>query len=84
MLIKSIWPDFQGQVGPVFITISSLEHPQGVPAVLMSGAIAPATERVDLMITGRFFQVEISGNSSPTWMRIGKPVVEVERAGRAV
>jgi hypothetical protein len=84
MLIKSIWPDFQGQIGPVYITISSLEHPQGTPVVLMSGAIAPATERVDLLITGRFFQVEISGNSSPTWMRIGKPVVEVERAGKAV
>lgn len=83
MLIKECWPDFQEQIGPVSVTIYGLETPQQeAPTIVMPDPMAPEDAKVDFMITARLFQVEFSGNSAPTGMRLGKPTFEVQNAGR--
>lgn len=82
LLVSGVWPDFKDQVGAISVSVTSREHPQGQDTKVTALPMAPDDMKADLLITGRLFQVEFSGNSAPTSARIGKPVFEVRRAGR--
>lgn len=82
LLVKGVWPDFRGQLGPVWVTLTARERPQGEATVTSSSGMAPTDAKADLLMSGRFFQVKFSGESSPTACRIGTPVFEVERCGK--
>lgn len=82
LLVTSIWPDFKDQVGPITVSVTSREHPQGSDTLVSAAPMAPDDMKADLMISGRLFQVEFKGSSSPTNMRLGRPVVEVQQAGK--
>ena len=84
LLVKTIWPDFQNQQGPITVTVKSREHPQGEVTTFTSEPMSPNDMKADLWLTGRIFQVRFDGASAPSNMRLGKPVFEVERAGRAL
>lgn len=82
LVLKGIWPDFKDQVGPVTVSATAREHPQGVDTSTSAPPMAPGDMKADLLLSGRLFQVEFSGNSAPTAARIGKPIFEVQRAGK--
>jgi len=84
LLVKSIWPDFQDQVGPITVIIKSREHPQGDVTTFTSRAMSPDDMKADLWITGRIFQIRFEGMASPSYMRLGRPVFEAEPAGKAL
>jgi hypothetical protein len=80
--INGVWPDFRDQMGPITVTVSSREHPQGLDTVTAGVPMAPDDMKADILITGRLFQVEFSGNSAPTAGRLGRPIFEVQRCGK--
>lgn len=80
--VDQCWPDFEGQQGPVDVTVYAHEHPQGAVTSVTADPMSPDDMKADLLISGRIFQVEFSGNSAPTYMRLGKPSFEVHRAGK--
>jgi hypothetical protein len=82
LLIDQCWPDFADQQGPVDVTVYAREHPQETGTSVTADPMSPADAKADFMISGRLFQVEFSGNSAPTYMRLGKPSFEVRRAGK--
>lgn len=82
LLVTGVWPDFLGQIGPISVGVSSREHPQGLDTSITALPMAPGDQKADLLISGRLFQVEFSGSSAPTSARIGKPVFEIQRAGK--
>lgn len=81
MMVKRIWPDFQRQSGPVYFTLYGLQYPQSTPVVLSEQPLTGSTEKVDFRFSGRLVRVKFSGNSTPTDMRLGVPVFDVEPAG---
>lgn len=82
LLIKQVWPDFKGQLGPVTVTVTARETPQGDETVYTALPMAPGDAKADLMISGKFFRVRFSGDSSPTACRIGSPIFESQPAGK--
>jgi hypothetical protein len=82
MMVTGLWPDFLNQVGPITVTVTAREHPQGVDTPVSAAPMAPGDQKADFRISGRLFQVEFSGSSAPTEARIGKPVFNVEQAGK--
>jgi hypothetical protein len=82
LLIRGIWPDFKDQLGPVTVTMRGREHPQDEGHVQASSPMAASDVKADLLITGRIFNMRISGESAPTKCRIGKPVFDVAPAGQ--
>lgn len=82
LLISGVWPDFKDQLGPVRVTLGARETPQGEVHTQTSEPMAPGDARADLLITGRIFEMQISGESAPTKCRIGKPVFDVAPVGQ--
>ena len=80
-MVRSLWPDFSDQVGPVDMTLKSRLVPQGAETVYGPYSMVPGEDRVDIRATGRLFRVRFSGNSSPTAGRLGRPVFDLVRAG---
>jgi hypothetical protein len=80
-LARSLWPDLEGQVGPVVLDIISRFEPQGAERAYGPFAMAPGQDRVDLRSSGRLFRIRFSGGSAPTACRIGKPIFDIIPAG---
>lgn len=86
-LVTDFWPDFDGQLGPVTMAVTSRPR-------LSAGAddvevtpwgpfmIAPGQSLVDEKMSGRFFDLEFSGFSAPSYVRIGRPVAKLKPRGR--
>lgn len=82
ILVKEVWPDFKDQVGPVTVTLTSYEKPQGDGTETSSSAMSTGDLKADLFASGRIFKIKFSGSGAPARCRIGRPVFEVSRAGR--
>lgn len=80
-LVRGVWPDLADQAGPVSLTVISRMFPQDEARVWGPVALAPGASRADLRTTGRLFRVRLSGGSSPTACRIGRPVFDMVPAG---
>jgi len=81
MLVGGVRPDFQDQVGPVNVTLTSRFEPQGVETVAGPYAMAPGARKVDVRATGRFFKVRLSGNALPAACRVGRLVFDTAPVG---
>lgn len=82
LLVRGIWPDFKDQLGPIDVTINVRPYPQGTATTKGPYALSPGTERRDFMATGRVASVKFSGNSSPAYVRFGKPTFDVVGTGQ--
>ena len=82
MLIRQIRPDFQGQEGPVSITLTTRFEPQGSETVRGPYSAAPGARKVDARATGRFVKIRYAGDSTPAWARLGQTAFDVTPAGR--
>ena len=80
-MVRGLWPDVAGQVGPVAISVTSRLVPQGDDLTKGPYSMAPGTDRVDLRLAGRLFRIRFSGASAPTAGRIGRPVFDIAAAG---
>jgi hypothetical protein len=76
MLVRSFWPDFQEQVGPVTLTFTSRHKPRGVERVKVY-AISASDEKTDIRASGRLFKLKLSGSASPSYAKLGAPVFDV-------
>jgi hypothetical protein len=82
MVVRGLWPDFRDQIGPVTVTVTAREQPQGEAWIETSDPMAPSDAKADLLVSGLLFRVKFSGSSVPTACRIGDPVFDIERAGQ--
>lgn len=81
-LIRGIWPDIAGQVGPVTLTLTTRGYPQGDPTVYSSQTLAPSDDRADFKASGRLVRMKFAGSSSPAYARLGRIIVDVKPRGR--
>jgi hypothetical protein len=81
-LVRELWPDFAGQLGPVTVQVTARQRPQDTATATASAAVAPGDQKADLLLSGRLFKVRFSAASAPTACRIGKPVFDVASAGK--
>jgi len=81
MISRGIWPDFKAQVGPVYVTLTSRLKPQGEERTQGPVGMAVGDAKADLRLSGRLFKVKFSGASVPSYVRIGKPVFDLEQGG---
>lgn len=81
MMVRQVWPDFKDQQGPIAVTVTTKFAPQGDATVVSGSAMAPGDRKSDVRATGRVVRVKFSGNSSPTYARMGNPTFDVAPAG---
>lgn len=80
--IKTCWPDFQDQLGPVSLTITSKMFPQGDETVHGPYAMGVSQDRVYMRVTAKIVRIKVSGAVAPTYARGGKLTFDAEVAGR--
>lgn len=82
-LMRGIWPDIEAQQGNMTLTVSSYDYPQDSSAVTYGPYTLTANaNKYDFMGEGRLVTLKFAGNVAGTFGRIGKPVFDVERAGK--
>jgi hypothetical protein len=79
--IKGVWPDFQGQIGPIALTVYTRKYPQDTDRVRGPYSLAVSQSKKDFLASGRVVRVRIAGNSGPTFMRLGKLEFETDQTG---
>lgn len=81
MMVRGVWPDVQGQIGGVAVTTTMRFWPQGDETSSTTGPLAPSEDKADFRISGRLAKLKFSGNSAPTFARIGQPTFDVTPTG---
>lgn len=82
LLIRGLWPDFEDQQGAISLTVNLRKWPQANTVYTKGPYSLPANvSKKDFMASGRVASVTFSGNSSPCFFRLGKPVWDAEVAG---
>lgn len=80
-MMRGIWPDFEDQEGPVHLTIETRLYPQDESKTHGPYALAANRSKRDFRASARIASLKISGASSPSFARIGKPVFDLVQAG---
>lgn len=81
-LIRGCWPDLAEQLGPVTLTLTTRDRPQGAATVHDGFAISPEDDKVDFKISGRLVRVRFSGDAAPSQARGGSFTFDVKLRGR--
>lgn len=81
-LLLGLWPDFKDQIGPVHVTVVSRRKPQSVETVKGPFGMAVGDDKLDLRCSGRLFRLLFTGNSGPTFARLGEISVDVAQGGK--
>lgn len=82
--VNGFIPDFERQVGNVYIDVSMYERPQSTTALDEQQIISEEdAEIVDIVTGGRYAVIEFSGTSLNCDVRFGVPLLDVEPAGRS-
>lgn len=79
--IKGVWPDFQGQVGAISLTLIGRDYPQGNDRVKGPWTLTPNQAQRSLLMDTRLVRVRVAGNASPTFGRLGTLEFEMEPTG---
>lgn len=79
--VQGVWPDVQGQVGGVNLSILTRGYPQGTTRTKGPYPLMIGQSRRDFQTSGRTVELLYAGNASPTFARIGKPVYSVVQTG---
>jgi len=82
MQVRGIWPDFKDQVGAIDVSIATRFYPQDVEVMTSGQIMAPNANKSDVRATGRLAKLKFSGSSSPTFVRLGNPTIDVVPAGQ--
>jgi hypothetical protein len=81
MMAVAMWPDFDGQLGPISMTIYTSYKPREASVVKGPYAIAPDAEKIDVRASGRYFALQYAGSSAPAYVRVQDSVFELRGAG---
>lgn len=79
--VQGIWPDLFLQQGPVYVEVTSRFYPQDTETTTGPLLMSPGAQKVDFRTTGRLFRFRFSGNSGPTFARLGKFDVDLAKNG---
>jgi len=82
MLVRGMWPDISGQVGPVSLTVTARFFPQGDPVTYGPIMLSPGQDKVDFKIKGRLFKMRFDWSAAPAFSRLGLMTFDADRAGR--
>ena len=80
MMVRCVWPDVKDQTGPVTMTITTRERPEGSERSA-SYVIAPTDDKVDTRISGRLARFRFAGSASPTAWRLGRMILDLVSTG---
>jgi hypothetical protein len=81
MQVAGMWPDFKDQIGPVNIQVTMRNYPQGKTYTKGPYSIEPNRNQRAFQASGRVIRLRISGNSTPTFMRMGKLIFDLLPTG---
>jgi hypothetical protein len=83
-LLSEVWPDVAGQIGPLYLTVTTRNFPQGDATVYGPYTLAPGDDKADFepKASGRLFRFKWSWDSTPAESRLGRTVLEVKPRGR--
>lgn len=82
MMIRGIRPDFEDQAGAVSLTLFLRKYPQAAATEKGPYTLAPGKGKKDFRASGAVVAMKFAGASSPSFMRLGKPVFDAEPTGR--
>jgi hypothetical protein len=82
VLARQIWPDIAEQVGPVSLTLTSRQYPQGDATTYGPLVLSPGEDKVDFKATGRLYRLKFAGDSAPSFARIGRTTYDFKTRGR--
>lgn len=80
-MVRGVWPDIAGQIGPVNMTVYSRLKPQGDERSQGPKALAVSEDKKDFRLTGRLFRIRLAGDSAPAYARLGRITVDFAAAG---
>lgn len=76
-----IIPDVKGQKGPLYITVSSRDYPNGNETSSGQLTAATSSDQVDLQLVGRQMQIKFAWDSTPAAGRIGDMRYDIRKTG---
>lgn len=79
--IKTVFPDFQGQVGPVSLSVYMRAYPQDTDRAKGPFMLSPNQSKRDFLADGRLARIRVAGNSSPAFCRQGRPQFDADASG---
>jgi hypothetical protein len=80
--LKGSFPDIQDQQGPVMLTLTAYERPQGAATDTAMVTLTPNKEQADFFVTGRYITLKYSGETGPTFARLGTITMDMVQRGR--
>jgi hypothetical protein len=78
MFVKQMRPDFQGQRGTIYTTLTVRDEPQGTQYVKGPYSASPGQRKVDMRATGHYAKITYASDYA---FRVGNSVFTVEPAG---
>lgn len=83
LLIKKCWPDISSdQIGAVYLTLLARLFPQGDVTTYGPYTSALSQDEIDMLAVGRLARLTLSGNSAPSYARIGRLSFDAVTRGR--
>lgn len=79
---RGIWPDIKAQSGSVSLTVNVRAYPQATARTKGPYALADNANKKDFLLQGRIAALTFSGSAAPTFMRLGKPVLDIVATGK--
>jgi hypothetical protein len=83
VMMRSVWPDIERQVGSVALTLFGQDWPQDTSVETFGPyALAVNANKYDFLAQARLVSVKYSGSAAGTFARIGKPAFDVAATGQ--
>lgn len=79
---RGIWPDFEAQEGDVSLTVNLKPYPQATARTKGPYTLTAGANKKDFLIQGRMAAFTFSGSEAGTFMRLGKPSLDVVLTGQ--
>ena len=81
MQVRTLWPDFQDQVGAIDVSVTTRFYPQATETTTSGQTMTPGQSKSDIRASGRLAKLRFSGSASPTFARLGNPTIDIAPAG---
>ena len=81
-MCRGIWPDFEAQEGDVTLTVSLKPYPQATATTKGPYTLAVNANKKDFLFQGRTAAFTFAGSAAGSFMRMGKPTLDVVLTGR--
>lgn len=81
VMIRGVWPDFEDQKGAVNLSLVLRKWPQSPAFVKGPYQLGVDRPKRDFRASGRVVQTQFSGQSSPAFVRFGKPSFDIAVTG---